>query len=184
MTFGMYFYRLIESGQVERFDKDMQKVYDIGVAEIERQGGKDEQGQAEDRTREGRRREDAARSRKRALPGTLKWRVPLGGIVGYNSPAIAEDGTVYIGSSDKNLYAIDPKDGSEKWRFAMNGVDDMDSSPAMGGDGTIYVASRDGNLYAINGESGGLAKAPWPMFGLDVTPAGLDRAAIRRRSRS
>ena len=67
-TFGMKFYVLIESGQVERFDKDMQKVYDVGVAEIERQGGKKERGQAEDRARGGRLREDAARVRKRAVP--------------------------------------------------------------------------------------------------------------------
>jgi len=40
MSFGMCFVRLIDSGQVERFDKDMKKVHDVGVAEIERQGGK------------------------------------------------------------------------------------------------------------------------------------------------
>ena len=38
MSFGMYFNGLIESGQVERFDKDMQKAFDVGDAEIKRQG--------------------------------------------------------------------------------------------------------------------------------------------------
>lgn len=52
MTYGLYFNELIESGQVERSDKDMQKVYDLGVAEIDRQGGGKEQGQAEDQDRE------------------------------------------------------------------------------------------------------------------------------------
>ena len=37
MTFGLYFNGLIERGQVERFDKDMQKVYDLGEAETKRQ---------------------------------------------------------------------------------------------------------------------------------------------------
>ncbi len=37
-TFGLYFNGLIESGQVERFDEDMQKAYDVGAAEIARQG--------------------------------------------------------------------------------------------------------------------------------------------------
>ncbi len=37
MSFGLYLNGLIESGQVERFDKDLKKVHDVGVAEIERQ---------------------------------------------------------------------------------------------------------------------------------------------------
>ncbi len=38
MTFGLYFNGLIESGQVERFDKDLKRVHDVGSAEIQRQG--------------------------------------------------------------------------------------------------------------------------------------------------
>ena len=40
MTFGLYFNGLIESGQVERFDKDLKRVHDVGSAEIVRQGGR------------------------------------------------------------------------------------------------------------------------------------------------
>jgi len=41
MTLGLYFNELIESGQVERFDKDMKRVYDVGSTEIARQGQQD-----------------------------------------------------------------------------------------------------------------------------------------------
>jgi outer membrane protein assembly factor BamB len=65
----------------------------------------------------------------------------------YSSPAIGSDGTIYVGSYDNNLYAINPN-GSKKWAFkTANG---LYSSPAIGSDGTIYVGSYDNNLYAIN----------------------------------
>jgi large repetitive protein len=76
---------------------------------------------------------------------TLKWSFTTGHWV-QSSPAIGADGTIYVGSDDHNLYAINP-DGSQKWSFATGGW--VDSSPAIGADGTIYVGSDD-NLYAIN----------------------------------
>ena len=54
MTFGLYLNGLIESGQVERFDKDLKKVHDVGVVEIQRQGQQKERGQAADQARGGR----------------------------------------------------------------------------------------------------------------------------------
>ena len=38
-------------------------------------------------------------------PGTLLWKFETGGSVS-SSPAIGSDGTVYVGSRDKKLYAI------------------------------------------------------------------------------
>ena len=71
--------------------------------------------------------------------------IPLETIV--SSPAIGADGTIYVGSWDSNLYAINPN-GTLKWSYATGyGID---SSPAIGADGTIYVGSVDHNLYAIN----------------------------------
>jgi len=60
---------------------------------------------------------------------------------------VATDGTIYVGSDDSNLYAINP-DGSQKWKFTTG--HNVFSSPAVGADGTIYVGSEDANLYAIN----------------------------------
>ena len=75
-----------------------------------------------------------------------KWAFETGDRV-WTNPAIGSNGTIYVGSWDKNLYAINP-DGSMKWRIKTR--DDVESSPAIGSDGTIYVGSDDINLYAIN----------------------------------
>ena len=64
-----------------------------------------------------------------------------------SSPAIGADGTIYVGSDDNNLYAINPN-GTQKWAFPTGMT--IVSSPAIGADGTIYVGSYDNNLYAIN----------------------------------
>ena len=67
----------------------------------------------------------------------LKWAYTTGGAV-VSSPAIGADGTVYVGSEDDKLYAIDP-DGSLKWAYTTGGA--VYSSPAIGADGTVYVGS-------------------------------------------
>lgn len=68
-----------------------------------------------------------------------------------SSPAIAPDGTLYIGSGNDFLYAINP-DGTLKWTYEAGQADGqvMAASPAIGSDGTIYAASYDRQLYAIN----------------------------------
>jgi outer membrane protein assembly factor BamB len=81
--------------------------------------------------------------------GVMKWRTPWIGQT-VSSPAIADDGTVYIGTltatSTGGLFAINP-DGSEKWSFNAWWII---SSPAICEDGTIYFGCNDGILYAIN----------------------------------
>jgi len=77
---------------------------------------------------------------------TLKWKFKTDGWVD-SSPAIGSDGTIYVGSRDCYLYAINP-DGTLKWKFGTSDL--VDSSPAIGSDGTIYVGSWDSYLYAIN----------------------------------
>ena len=82
--------------------------------------------------------------------GTLRWKFEIGESAGsqfISSPAIGADGTVYVGSFDDNVYAINP-DGSQKWMFTTG--DSVESSPAIGADGTIYVGSFDDKVYAIN----------------------------------
>ena len=85
-------------------------------------------------------------------PGTQKWAFQTGDRV-ISSPAIGPDGTIYVGSNDKKLYAINPN-GTRKWAFSTGGV--VKSSPAIGPDGTIYVGSYNildpynTKLYAIN----------------------------------
>ena len=79
-----------------------------------------------------------------------------------SSPAIGSDGTVYVGSYDSKLYAINGKSGVKLWEFETGGY--VNSSPAIGSDGTVYVGSGKKH-YAIKTDSKGLAKSPWPMRG-------------------
>jgi len=48
--------------------------------------------------------------------GTVIWRFETGS-VGVSSPAIGSDGTVYVGSKDNKLYAINGKTGDKLWGF-------------------------------------------------------------------
>ena len=76
-----------------------------------------------------------------------KWSYTTGGAIGFPSPSIGPDATIYVASGDNKLYAVNP-DGTFKWSFLMG--DSIVGSPAIAGDGTIYLASRDDYLYAIN----------------------------------
>ena len=103
-----------------------------------------------------------------AQVGTQKWAFTAGDHV--SSPAaIGSDGTIYVGSRDSKLYAINPN-GTQKWAFTTG--DQLNSSPAIGSDGTIYAGSWDNKFYAIYGNSGGLARSPWPMFHHDLRHTG------------
>jgi large repetitive protein len=76
-------------------------------------------------------------------PGTLLWSYNAGSTI-TTSPAIASDGTIYIGSF-VGLFAI-TNAGSNKWSYSVS----VASSPSVASNNTIYFGSRDGNLYALN----------------------------------
>jgi outer membrane protein assembly factor BamB len=79
--------------------------------------------------------------------GQLKWYTDLFGNV-KSSPAIGNDGTIYVGSDKEDFFALNPADGSIKWQYPTRGP--VRSSAAIAADGTIYVGSNDGSLYALN----------------------------------
>ncbi|MBE7499038.1 MAG: PQQ-binding-like beta-propeller repeat protein [Verrucomicrobiales bacterium] len=83
--------------------------------------------------------------------GDLKWQFVTGGAV-HSSPALGVDGTVYVGSSDRKLYALDGATGQKLWEFETGGG--VESSPAVGAEGTVYVGSHDGSVYAVDGVTG------------------------------
>ncbi len=87
-----------------------------------------------------------------------------------SSPAIGADGTIYVGSFDNYLYALNPN-GTLKWKFNTGGIIEQ-SSPVIGGNGNIYIGSRDGYLYSINPDG----TKQWSYFTtsgatIDSTPA-------------
>src|ERR1700679_42388 len=64
-----------------------------------------------------------------------------------STPAIADDGTIYLGSRNREFYAVTPE-GKLKWVFPTGGW--VDSSPAIAADGTFYFGSHDKTFYALN----------------------------------
>ncbi|MGA1868712.1 MAG: PQQ-binding-like beta-propeller repeat protein [bacterium] len=88
----------------------------------------------------------------------------------WGSPAIGDDGTIYIGSDSDNIYAIDPN-GREKWVYTTGG--NIYGSPAIAPDGTVYVGSSDGYLYAFDPDGDGtpIWKYKTEGGGIRVTPA-------------
>lgn len=89
------------------------------------------------------------------IPGTKKWEFMAGAEIS-SSPAIGTDGTIYVGSWNNNLYAINP-DGTKNWQFPTLGR--IESSPTIALDGTIYIGSDDSRLYAIYSDSTGFARS-------------------------
>lgn len=73
------------------------------------------------------------------------WEYNLGDNV-RSSPAIADDGTVYVGSFSNSFYAL-TADGDFKWSFPTGFL--VESSPAIGSDGTVYFGSYDNYIYAL-----------------------------------
>jgi outer membrane protein assembly factor BamB len=98
-----------------------------------------------------------------------------------STPAIADDGTIYIGSFSEEgrgagLYAISSS-GKIKWHFTTPSKEVM-STPSIGKDGTIYVGGYDDNtFYALNPDgtekwsfkTGGATIGSSPAIGADGT---------------
>ena len=81
----------------------------------------------------------------------VKWKFRAGAAI-VSSPTVL-GGTVYFGSSDHNVYAIDEQQGTLRWKFATHGR--VTGSPAVAG-GALYIGSFDGNFYALDAASGAL----------------------------
>lgn len=69
-----------------------------------------------------------------------------------SSPVVVHD-TVYFGSGDGHVYAVDAGSGTLRWKFRTGDV--VHASPAHA-DGLIVVGSWDGRLYALDARTGAL----------------------------
>jgi outer membrane protein assembly factor BamB len=67
-----------------------------------------------------------------------------------SSPTIV-NGTVYFGSGDGNVYALDEPAGTLKWKFQTGDV--VHASPAIA-DGTLLIGSWDSYFYALDAATG------------------------------
>lgn len=85
------------------------------------------------------------------------WKFTANGDLGCieSTPLLSEDGeTIFVGSQDGNLYAVDVQEGAETWRFATNGP--INSSPARDTASNLYFGSEDGHVYCVEPSSGAL----------------------------
>src|SRR5690606_26051431 len=72
----------------------------------------------------------------------------------YSSPTISVEGsnlTLFVGSSEGYLYAIDGKTGALRWKFKTNGA--IRSTPAIY-NGKVFIGSWDTYVYAIDQKTG------------------------------
>lgn len=81
---------------------------------------------------------------------TIRWEFETDGAIEYSSPTVV-DGTVYIGSDDDFVYAVDAETGTQEWRTEVGPT--QRSSP-MVVDGVCFIGSKDAYLYALNAETG------------------------------
>ena len=83
-----------------------------------------------------------------AMPRTELMADPFD--VFLSSPAVVGE-TVYIGSGDHHVYAIDAQSGAMRWTFETGDV--VHASPAIAA-GVLYIGSWDRNLYALDAATG------------------------------
>lgn len=85
------------------------------------------------------------------IRGEMRWRFRAKRAV-TSSPALdQEEGLLFVGSMDWNIYALDARSGWAVWRFRTSGP--IVSSPAIH-QGVVYVGSADGHLYALDARNG------------------------------
>jgi outer membrane protein assembly factor BamB len=105
-----------------------------------------------------------------SLPeGTLKWTFTTGATI-HSSPAVV-DGTVYFGSRDHKIYALDAVTGKQKWAYETGSW--VESSPIVVS-GVVYCGSNDGNLYALNANTGEKIWSFNTVFAVRSSPAYAD----------
>jgi len=95
-----------------------------------------------------------------AQAGKVKWKVPTN-IIGWCSPAIGPDGTVYVGDNEGYLYAVE--DRGETWAFRWKPVklaDDIgECCPTVTQDGRrLYIGSntRPAKMFCVNTADGSI----------------------------
>jgi len=79
----------------------------------------------------------------------LKWKFPTGDRI-VSSP-VYQDGVIFFGGDDGNIYAVDAKTGQQIWKRTTGGP--VPSTPAVM-NGTLYINSYDGKFYALNAQTG------------------------------
>ncbi|MCK5628755.1 PQQ-binding-like beta-propeller repeat protein, partial [Candidatus Bathyarchaeota archaeon] len=100
----------------------------------------------------------------------LKWKFETNGAI-ISSPAVA-DGVAYVGSQDKNIYAIDAETGTKIWNFETDYA--VKSSPAVV-EGKLYTGADSGWLYCLDAKTGAQL---WKSFAGGVTDLAVNSQVV------
>jgi len=88
----------------------------------------------------------------RASNGKERWERSGGGSA-WSAPVIGDNGMVYAGYNDSQVYALDATTGRTKWQFVTN--DGLLCFPSLGLDGLVYFQCQgDSKVYAVNRGTG------------------------------
>ena len=80
-----------------------------------------------------------------AITGEIIWETKTQGLT-YSSPRQGSDGTVYIGTSGGQIWALDDETGDVKWN---NVVGDTIHGSVLIHNDVLYTGSVDRNVYAL-----------------------------------
>jgi outer membrane protein assembly factor BamB len=81
--------------------------------------------------------------------GTIAWEFKASG--GFSAPPAFDADTVYAGSSDGRLYALELATGKERWRYEAK--EELGTRPVVAS-GTVFVASLQDTLFAVDARTG------------------------------
>ena len=87
-----------------------------------------------------------------------------------SSPTATLD-TVYVGSGDRRIIALDAETGALRWEFATGGP--VDASPAIAGD-WLFAGLRDGRLVSLDRRTGELRWAVDTGTAIGASPIVVD----------
>jgi outer membrane protein assembly factor BamB len=81
------------------------------------------------------------------------WYCPVPTTHELDLPPIMDNYNLYVGSSDDNLYAINPADGSVLWKYDSGSP--INSRPSLDANGNIIFGNDEGQLYSVNSQGSG-----------------------------
>ena len=88
----------------------------------------------------------------------LIWSLAIPGATEMRSQPVAADGTLFVGTSNGNVFAIDQDSGCIRWRFSADSSvrSSLNLETASDGKPTLFFADDLGAVYAVAANSGRL----------------------------
>jgi outer membrane protein assembly factor BamB len=104
--------------------------------------------------------------------GSEKWSVTFTGEnAEKGGPAVAADGTVYLGNAGGKMQAFNPANGSIIWTYTTSGA--IEVVPAIDNFGRLYFGDTSGMFYVLNSD-GTEAYTPLSLGTKITSPAAID----------